>query len=114
MAHRTMAAADALEGTIDVEVVDLRTLSPLDLDTIVQSFEKTGRAVIVQEAPETGGLGSEIIATLQEESLLYQEAPVVRVAGFDTPYPLYALEDYYLPEEDRIADAIREAAEYEV
>jgi pyruvate dehydrogenase E1 component beta subunit len=114
MAHRTVEAADELDGEIDVEVVDLRTLSPLDFDTIVDSFEKTGRGVVVQEAPKSGGLGSEIIATLQEESLLYQEAPIVRVAGFDTPYPLYALEDYYLPETDRITDAIREAAEFEV
>ena len=114
MAHRTVEAADELDGEIDVEVVDLRTLSPLDFDTIVDSFEKTGRGVVVQEAPKSGGLGSEIIATLQEKSLLYQEAPIVRVTGFDTPYPLYALEDYYLPETDRITDAIREAAEFEV
>jgi len=114
MAHRTVEAADELEGEIDVEVVDLRTLSPLDFDAIVDSFEKTGRGVIVQEAPKSGGLGSEIVATLQEKSLLYQEAPIVRVTGFDTPYPLYALEDYYLPETDRITDAIREAAEFEV
>ena len=114
MTQPTLEAAENLDGEISVEVVDLRTLSPLDFETMTDSFEKTGRGVIVQEAPETGGLGSEIIATLQEESLLYQEAPITRVAGFDTPYPLYALEDYYLPEAARIEDAIREAAEYEV
>ncbi|PSP31988.1 alpha-ketoacid dehydrogenase subunit beta [Halobacteriales archaeon QH_10_67_22] len=112
MTRPTMEAAENLAGEVDVEVVDLRTLSPLDEDTIVDSFEKTGRAVVVHEAPKTGGLAGEIIATLQEESLLYQEAPVERVTGFDVPYPLYALEDYYLPEADRIEDGIRDAVDF--
>jgi len=93
-------------------VIDLRTVSPLDEETIVESFEKTGRAAVVHEAPKTGGLGAEITATLQEESLLYQEAPVERITGFDTPFPLYALEDYYLPESARIEDGIRNAVEF--
>ncbi|MDQ2050445.1 alpha-ketoacid dehydrogenase subunit beta [Natronolimnohabitans sp. A-GB9] len=113
MTRPTVEAADNLaEEGIDVEVVDLRTLSPLDEETIVESFEKTGRAAVVHEAPKTGGLGAEIVATLQEESLLYQEAPITRITGFDTPFPLYALEDYYLPEPERIEDGIREAAEF--
>jgi len=112
MAHRTVEAAENLAGDIDVEVVDLRTLSPLDRETIVDSFEKTGRAVVVHEAPKTGGLAGEITATLQEESLLYQEAPIGRVTGFDTPFPLYALEDYYLPEPARIEEGIRETVEF--
>ena len=112
MTRPSLEAAESLEGEIDVEVVDLRTLSPLDFDTIVESFEKTGRGVVVQEAPKTGGLASEIIATLQEKSLLYQEAPITRVTGFDTPFPLYALEDYYLPEADRVEDGIREAVDF--
>jgi pyruvate dehydrogenase E1 component beta subunit len=112
MTRPTIEAADNLAGEIDVEVVDLRTLSPLDEETIVESFEKTGRAAVVHEAPKSGGLGGEVIATLQEESLLYQEAPITRVTGFDTPFPLYALEQYYLPEADRIEDGIREAAEF--
>jgi len=111
MAHRTEEAAENLEGEIDVEVVDLRSLSPLDRETIVDSFEKTGRAVVVHEAPRTGGLAGEITAILQEEALLYQEAPVERVTGFDTPFPLYALEDFYLPEPARIEEGIREAVE---
>ena len=97
-----------LEAAIDCEVVDLRTLSPMDTDAIVESFKKTGRAVVVHEAPKTGGLAGEITATIQEEALYYQEAPINRVTGFDVPYPLYALEDYYLPEDTRIEDAIRE------
>jgi pyruvate dehydrogenase E1 component beta subunit len=106
------AAEELAEEGIDTEVVDLRTLSPMDVDAIVESFEKTGRAVVVHEAPKTGGLAGEVTATIQEEALLYQEAPVKRVTGFDIPYPLYALEDYYMPEAERIKDAIREAAEF--
>ncbi|MFC4249754.1 alpha-ketoacid dehydrogenase subunit beta [Natribaculum luteum] len=112
MTRPTLEAADELEGEIDVEVVDLRTLSPLDTDAIVESFTKTGRAAVVHEAPKTGGLAGEITATIQEEALLYQEAPVKRITGFDTPFPLYALEDYYLPEPARIVDGIREAMEF--
>ncbi len=112
MARQTLEAADALEGEIDVEVVDLRTLSPLDVDAIVDSFKKTGRAAVVHEAPRTAGLGAEVIATIQEEALLYQEAPIERITGFDTHFPLYKLEDYYLPEPDRIIDGIREAVDF--
>jgi pyruvate dehydrogenase E1 component beta subunit len=114
MTRPTMEAADQLaeaEG-IECDVVDLRTLSPIDDEAILESFKKTGRAVVVHEAPKTGGLAGEITATIQEEALLYQEAPVKRVTGFDTPFPLYALEDYYLPEAARIADGIRETYEF--
>ncbi|WP_135536674.1 alpha-ketoacid dehydrogenase subunit beta [Halostella pelagica] len=112
MTRPTLEAAEELDGDIDVEVVDLRTLSPLDRDAIVESFEKTGRAAVVHEAPKTGGLGAEITSIIQEESLLYQEAPVERITGFDTPFPLYALEDYYLPEPARIKNGIRDAVEF--
>ncbi|MGQ3413041.1 alpha-ketoacid dehydrogenase subunit beta [Natrinema sp. LN54] len=113
MTRPTLEAAENLEDEgIDAEVVDLRTVSPLDEETIVDSFKKTGRAAVVHEAPKTGGLGAEITATLQEEALLYQEAPVERITGFDTPFPLYALEDYYLPEPARIEDGIRDAVEF--
>ena len=113
MTRPTMEAADNLaEDGIDCEVVDLRTLSPMDTDTILESFKKTGRAVVVHEAPKTGGLAGEITATIQEEALLYQEAPVKRVTGFDVPFPLYALEDYYLPEAARIEDGIKETVEF--
>jgi len=113
MTRPTLEAADNLaEEGIDCEVVDLRTLSPLDEETIVESFRKTGRGVVVHEAPKTGGLAGEITATIQEEVLLYQEAPIGRVTGFDVPVPLYALEDYYLPEPARIEDGIRETVEF--
>jgi pyruvate dehydrogenase E1 component beta subunit len=112
MTRPTLEAAENLGGEVDVEVVDLRTLSPMDWDTVVESFKKTGRAAVVHEAPKTGGLGAEITATIQEEALLYQEAPVKRITGFDVPYPLYALEDYYMPEAARVEDGIREAVDF--
>ncbi len=113
MTRPTMEAAEQVaDDGIDAEVVDLRTVSPLDEATIVDSFEKTGRGVVVHEAPQTGGLAGEITATIQEEALLYQEAPITRVTGFDVPFPLHALEDYYMPEPARIADGIRDAAEF--
>jgi pyruvate dehydrogenase E1 component beta subunit len=113
MTRPTLEAADELsEEGIDVEVIDLRTLSPLDDEAIIESFKKTGRAAVVHEAPLTGGLGGEIAATIQEEALLYQEAPVKRITGFDTPFPLYALENYYLPQVARIKEGIKEAYEF--
>ncbi len=112
MTRPTLEAAESVaEDGIDCEVIDMRTLSPMDTDAIIDSFKKTGRAVIVHEAPKTGGLAGEITATIQENALYYQEAPINRVTGFDVPYPLYALEDYYLPENTRIEDAIRETYE---
>ncbi|WP_129114044.1 alpha-ketoacid dehydrogenase subunit beta [Halegenticoccus tardaugens] len=113
MTRPTLDAAENLaEDGIDCEVVDLRTMSPLDRETIVESFKKTGRAAVVHEAPKTGGLGGEIASIIQEEALLYQEAPVERIAGFDTPFPLYALEDYYLPSVARVEEGIRGAVEF--
>ena len=113
MTRPTLDAAEALadEG-VDAEVIDLRSVSPLDREAIVESFEKTGRACVVHEAPKTGGLAGEITAILQEEALLYQEAPVQRVTGYDVPYPLYSLEDYYMPNEARVAEGIRDAVEF--
>ena len=113
MTRPTLEAAERLaEDGIDGEVVDHRTVSPLDREAIVEAFEATGRAVVVHEAPKTGGLAAEITAIIQEEALLYQEAPVKRVTGFDVPYPLYALEDYYLPTAARIEEGIKETVEF--
>ncbi|MFO8115691.1 MAG: alpha-ketoacid dehydrogenase subunit beta [Halorubrum sp.] len=113
MTRPTLEAAESLaEDGVECEVVDLRTVSPLDREAIVDAFERTGRAVVVHEAPKTGGLAGEITAIIQEEALLYQEAPVTRVTGFDVPYPLYALEDYYLPTAARIEEGILEAVEF--
>jgi len=89
----------------DCEVIDLRTLVPLDEETILNSVKKTGRVVVVQEAPRTCGFASEISAIIAEEAIEYLEAPIVRVAGFDTPFP-YALEHVYMPDAERIALAV--------
>jgi pyruvate dehydrogenase E1 component beta subunit len=112
MTRPTLAAAEELAGEVDVEVIDLRSLWPLDRGTIVESFKKTGRAAVVHEAPRTGGLAGEITSIVQEEALLYQEAPVKRVTGYDVTYPLYELEDYQLPNAARIREGIRETFEF--
>lgn len=89
----------------DCEVIDLRTLVPLDEETILESVKKTGRVVIVHEAPKTSGFGGEIAALIAQEALLYLEAPVTRVTGFDTPFP-YTLEHVYMPDAERVALAV--------
>ena len=105
------AANQAATQGIDCEVLDLRTLWPVDVDTIVASVKKTGRVVVVHEAPRTCGFGSEIIALINEKAFLHLEAPPVRVTGFDTPFP-YTLEMDYLPLAHRILPAIVETARY--
>ena len=109
MLHPTLKAADRMaEKGVEAEVIDLRTLSPIDSAAILRSVEKTGRAVIVHEAPRTCGLGAEIAARLCEEALLSLEAPILRVTGFDTPIPLPKTEKYYLPDVDQIIEAIEQ------
>ena len=105
------AAREAEAEGIDVEVIDLRSLQPLDLDALVASVTKTGRAVIVHEAPQTCGFGAELSALLQERCFLHLEAPITRVTGFDTPFP-YTLENEYLPRAPRILRALREVARF--
>jgi pyruvate dehydrogenase E1 component beta subunit len=106
------AAASAAEEGIDVEVVDLRSLVPLDVDGLAASVGRTGRAVVVQEAPLTAGFASELVATIQEECFLDLEAPITRVSGYDTPYPMPQLEDFYVPDAARVARAVRTVAHY--
>jgi 2-oxoisovalerate dehydrogenase E1 component beta subunit len=105
------AARAAAEEGIDTEVIDLRSLQPLDIDTLTASVRKTGRAVVVHEAPRTCGFGAEISALLQERCFLSLEAPITRVTGFDTPFP-YTLENEYLPRAPRIQKAIRDVVAY--
>ena len=112
MMKETRAAASGLEAEgVSVEVLDLRTLSPLDRDGIVESVEKTGRAVVIHEAPLTGGLGGEIAATIQERCLFSLLAPVERVTGWDTVFPLKRSEGHYLPSVERITTAARRTLE---
>jgi 2-oxoisovalerate dehydrogenase E1 component beta subunit len=105
------AAREAEAEGIDCEVIDLRSLQPLDTDTLVESVKKTGRAVVVHEAPRTCGFGAELAAILQERCFLHLEAPIARVTGLDTPFP-YTLEMEYLPRAPRILKAIRETAAF--
>jgi pyruvate/2-oxoglutarate/acetoin dehydrogenase E1 component len=100
-------AADALAGAASVEVVDLRTLKPLDEDALLASAAKTGRVVIVQEAPRVAGFGAELAAVLAEKAILDLRGPVLRVTGYDVPYPYWKLEDAYMPSVERVVDAAR-------
>jgi pyruvate dehydrogenase E1 component beta subunit len=105
MVHTALEAVEqATAAGYDIELVDLRTLMPFDVETILESVKKTGRAVIVHEAPRTCGFGAELAATIQEKVMLWLEAPILRVTGFDTPFP-YTLEQEYLPDAARILDA---------
>jgi len=99
------AAAAAKEGR-SVEVINLRSLAPLDSQTIFESVRRTGRCVVVHEAVVTGGLGAEIAARVTQECFYHLQAPVLRVGGYTTPYPPSRLEDYYLPDLDRVLDAV--------
>ncbi len=108
MLQRTVKAAEQY----DAEIIDLMTLSPFDEETIFASVKKTGRVIIVHEAARTCGLGAEIAATIAEEAILYLRAPVMRVTGYDVVMPFPKLEDYYLPEETRMAKKIEEILRY--
>ncbi|MCC2663293.1 MAG: 2-oxoisovalerate dehydrogenase [Geminicoccaceae bacterium] len=108
LVKETLAAAEALnEEAVSAEVIDVATLKPLDAETILASIEKTGRCVIVHEAPRTGGFGAEIAARIAESGLLSLQAPIERVAGYDTVMPLPRLEHHYLPNAARILAAAR-------
>lgn len=97
---------------ISCEVVDIRSLRPLDEDAILASVEKTGRVAIVHEAPRTAGFGAELAALIAEKALLHLQAPIVRVTGFDVPYPYWQLEDLYVPSVERVAEAVRGLLEF--
>lgn len=113
MVRDTQAAMDMVEDKgIDPELIDLRTISPIDRETIVESVKKTGRIIIVHEAPKTLGLGAEIMAIVNEKAFLYLEAPPTRVTGFDTIFPLAKGENHYMPSPERIAKAIEEVVNY--
>jgi pyruvate dehydrogenase E1 component beta subunit len=107
-----VALAGAEETSADVEVLDLRTLKPLDEEAILASVGKTGRAVIVQEAPRVAGFGAEVAAILAEKAILDLRAPVVRVTGYDVPFPFWSLEEEYLPSPARVAGAIERLMEF--
>jgi len=107
-----LEAMDEAPEDVSVELIDLRTMWPIDVDIIAQSVEKTGRCIVVHEAPKTAGLGAEVSSLVQERCFLHLEAPVQRVTGFDTTMPYYKLELDYLPEAERIGAAIMETLAY--
>lgn len=106
------AAAKLQENNISAEVIDIRTIQPLDESTIISSVKRTGRAVIVHEAPRSGGWGAEIAARIQEHCLLNLKAPVQRVTGFDVPFPYFKLEFDYLPSVERITRAVNDVMRF--
>ncbi|HZA60976.1 MAG TPA: alpha-ketoacid dehydrogenase subunit beta [Actinomycetota bacterium] len=107
MVSRCLDAAEAAgEDGVDVEVLDLRSLVPLDIETLAASVQKTGRAVVVHEAPMTAGFGAEVVARIMEDCFDHLEAPALRVTGYDMPYPPATLEEHYLPNVDRILLAL--------
>jgi 2-oxoisovalerate dehydrogenase E1 component beta subunit len=114
MVHESARAADILAGEgIDIEIIDLRTLLPLDEDTIIDSVRKTGRALIVHEDTRTGGLAGEIAMRISERAFEWLDAPILRVTALDTPVPYSPpLEDYFLPQVDDIVKAVRYLAKY--
>jgi len=104
--------ADALAEEASIEVLDIRSLKPLDEDALLASAAKTGRVVIVQEAPRTAGFGAELAAILAEKAILDLRGPVLRVTGYDVPYPYWKLEDAYMPSVERVVDACRRLLEF--
>ncbi|MDB5054374.1 MAG: 2-oxoisovalerate dehydrogenase [Bacilli bacterium] len=114
MVHTSLKAAEELEKTkgIKTEVIDLRTLMPLDIETILTSIKKTNRVIIVQEAQKSAGAAAEIIAQINENAILYLEAPVVRVTGPDTVYPFAQIEDEWLPNPQRIIEGLNKVLEF--
>jgi len=100
------------EQGIEIEVIDLRTIQPLDIDTIVSSVEKTNRLIIVHEAIKTGGVGAEIAALVNERAFFSLAAPIMRITGYDSPYPVPSMEDDWLPNEDRIIEEIQNIITY--
>jgi len=113
MVHTSVKAAEELEKQgIKVEVIDLRTISPIDIDTVVASVKKTNRAIVVQEAQKSAGVAAEVIAQINEKAILHLEAPVLRVAGPDTVYPFAQIEDTWLPNPARIVAAVNKVMNF--
>ncbi len=113
MLNETLGAAETLasEG-ISAEVIDVATVSPLDVETILESVSKTGRCVIVHEAPRSCGVGAEIAASVAEQGLLSLLAPIQRVTGYDTVMPLYRLEGHYMPKQSQVIEAVKSVLEF--
>lgn len=114
MVHTSLKAAEEIEKSrgVKAEVIDLRTLVPLDIDTIVESIKKTNRAIVVQEAQRSAGAAAEIIAQINEKAILHLEAPVLRIAPPDTVYPFVQIEDQWLPNPERIVEGLNQVLDF--
>ncbi len=113
MVHASLKAAEELEKEgIDAEVIDLRTVSPLDIDTLIASVEKTNRAIVVQEAQKQAGIANNVVAEITERAILSLEAPVMRVAAPDTVYPFAAVEDDWIPDHRDIVAKAKEVIHF--
>lgn len=113
MVHTSLKAAEELEKSgVSAEVIDLRTLMPLDIDTIVESIKKTNRAIVVQEAQKTSGVAAEVIAQINEKAILHLEAPVLRVAPPDTVYPFAQIEDQWLPNPAKVVAGVKKVLDF--
>jgi 2-oxoisovalerate dehydrogenase E1 component beta subunit len=113
MVRTALEAAEAGdEEGWSLEVIDLRSLNPIDDETVIGSVQRTGRCIVVHEAGMTLGMGAEVSARIQELAFYHLEAPVLRATGFDTPYPAAMLEDYWLPDVDRILDFVERSLSY--
>ena len=113
MVHTCLKAAEELEEqNISAEVIDLRTVSPIDIETIVQSVEKTNRAIVVQEAQRQAGVAANVVAEIQERAILHLEAPVMRITAPDTVYPFAAAEDLWLPDHKDVIDKVQQAMNF--
>ena len=110
MVQTCLAAAELLDAS--AEVVDIRSLKPLDEEAILASVAKTGRVVVVQEAPRVAGFGAEIVAVIAEKAILDLQGPILRVTGYDVPFPYWSIEHEYLPTPERVADAARKVLGY--
>ncbi|MCL6586739.1 MAG: alpha-ketoacid dehydrogenase subunit beta, partial [Anoxybacillus sp.] len=104
--------AEEMKEKVDIEVIDLRSLQPLDWDTIYSSVSKTGRVIIVHEAVKTNGFGAEIAALISERALFSLSAPIVRITGYDTPYPVPSVEDDWLPNAARMIEGVQTLMRY--
>jgi pyruvate dehydrogenase E1 component beta subunit len=116
MVQTSLKAAEEIEKTrgLSIEVIDLRTISPIDIDTILTSIEKTNRAIVVQEAQKTSGVAAEVIAQITEKAILHLEAPIVRIAAPDTAYPFAEIEDEWLPSTLRVVHALNKVLDFKL
>lgn len=114
MVHTSLKAAEEIEKArgAKLEVIDLRTISPIDIDTILESVKKTNRAIVVQEAQKSAGVAAEVIAQINEKGILHLEAPVMRVTPPDTVYPFAQIEDIWLPTPARIVDGLNKVLDF--